>query len=179
MLRRVLDAWQGEHLGIARQVVEQGRGFIEKQWQVVLDAGRCNSAAQVLKNRAAAEVDIKALSKACLEAGHGVFLQGELACRQQSHRFDLVDRALVFRIEGAQGFDFVVEQVDPVGQFAAHREQVDQCAANGEFAVFVDRIDAAITAGLKPGAHLLHVQLLADIQDQAAAEQKFGRRQAM
>ncbi len=56
------------------------------------------------------------------------FCQRELLGRQQLDRIDLVDGALVFRVEGAQGFDFVVEQVDPVRQLAAHREQVDQAS---------------------------------------------------
>ena len=164
---------------VSRQIVEQGRGFIEKQRQVVLDTRRGDAAAQVLKDRAATEVDIKTLAKARLEPGHRVFLQRELTCRQQAHRFNLVDRALGLGVEGAQGLDFVVEQVDPVRQFAAHREQVDQRAAHGELAMLIHRIDAAIATGLKPGTHLLHIQLLADVQHQAAAEQELGRGQAM
>ena len=45
--------------------------------------------------------------------------------------------------------------------------------------MLVHGIDVAIAAGFKPGAHLLDIELLADIQHQAAAEQEFGRRQAV
>ncbi|MNI23582.1 hypothetical protein D3C73_771760 [compost metagenome] len=45
--------------------------------------------------------------------------------------------------------------------------------------MFVNGIDIAVTGGFKPGAHLLDVELLADIQHQAAAEQELGRRQAV
>ncbi|MCY1176527.1 hypothetical protein D9M73_168020 [compost metagenome] len=45
--------------------------------------------------------------------------------------------------------------------------------------MFIHRIDVAIARGFEPGAHLLDIELLADIQHQAAAEQEFGRREAM
>ncbi|MCY1416705.1 hypothetical protein D9M71_322210 [compost metagenome] len=179
LLGGLLDAGQGKHLGVLGQVIEQGRGFFEKQRQVVLNTGRRDAAAQVLEDRAAAKVHVKALAKARLELGHGFFLQGELARRQQAHRFNLVDRALGFRVEGAQGFDFIVEQVDPVRQFAAHREQVDQRAAHSELAVFVHRVDTTVATGFQARARLLHIELLADVQHQAAAQQKARRRQAM
>jgi len=166
-------------LRVLRQVIEQRRSLIEEQRQVVLDTGGRDAAAQVLEDRAAPEVDIEALAESRLEAGDRIFLQRKLSRRQQLDRFDLVDGALVFRVEGAQGFDFVVEQVDAIGQFAAHREQVDQRSAYGELAVLVNRIDVAIAAGFQARAHLFDIELLPDIQHQAAAEQKFGRRQAM
>ncbi|VVN39764.1 hypothetical protein PS624_05329 [Pseudomonas fluorescens] len=166
-------------MGVLRQIIEQGRGFVEEQRQVVLDAGRGNPAAQILKDRAATEVDVETLAEARLEAGHRVFLQRKLAGRQQLDRLDLVNGALVFRIEGAQGFDLIVEQVDAIRQFAAHREQVDQRAAYGELAVLIDRVDVAIATGFEARTHLFNVELLADIQYQTAAEQELGRRQAM
>ncbi len=106
-------------------------------------------------------------------------MQREFPRRQQLDRVDFINGALVVRVEGAQGFDFVIEQVDAVRQLAAHRKQVDQRAAHGELAVFVHRVDATVAAGLKARAHLLHIELLADIQHQAAAEQELGRCQAV
>ncbi|MNQ45851.1 hypothetical protein D3C85_596470 [compost metagenome] len=115
LLGGLLDAGQGEYLGIAGQVVEQGGGLLEEQWQVVLDAGRGQAAGQVLVQRAAPVVDVETLAKARAEGGHRLLLHRELAGRQQAHRVDLVDRALGLRVEGAQGFDLVVEQVDAIG----------------------------------------------------------------
>ncbi len=160
-----------------RQVIEQRRGFLEEQRYVVLDAGRCDAAAQVLENRAAPEVHVEALAKARLEACDFFFLQREFTGGQQAHRLDFVDGALGVRIEGAQRFDFIVEQVDPKRQFAAHREQIDQRPAHGELAMFVDRVHIPVAAGFQARTHGFHIELLADIQHQAAAEQKFGRRQ--
>ncbi|MCY1418635.1 hypothetical protein D9M71_341980 [compost metagenome] len=56
------------------QVIEQRRGFLEEQRQVVLDAGRGNPAAQILEDRATAEVDVKTLTEARLETGDRFFL---------------------------------------------------------------------------------------------------------
>ncbi len=146
----MLDTRQRKHLRVLRQVIEQRRGFVKEQRQVVLDPGRGDAAAQVLKDRAATEIDVEALTETRLEARDRVFLQRKFPRRQQLDRIDLVDRTLGFRIEGAQGFDFVVEQIDAIGQFAAHREQIDQCATHGEFAVLIHRVDVAIAAGFKP-----------------------------
>src|SRR5690606_29053860 len=144
-----LDTGQGENLGVAWQVVEQGVGLLGEERQVVLDAGRRNARGEVLIDGAAAEIHVEALAKAPAEVGNGLFLQRKLTRRQQADRLDLVHRALVFRVEGTQGLDFVVEQIDAVGDFAAHREQIDQCATYGELAVFVHRIDAAVAGGLQ------------------------------
>ena len=168
----LFDAGQREHLGVRRQVVEQRGGFLEEQRQVVLDAGRDDAAGQVLEDCAAAEVDIETLAEAGLEAGHLVLLHGELARRQQAHRIDLVDRALRFRVEGAQRLDLVVEQVDAVRLLAAHGVQVDQRAAHGELAMLVDGVDTAVAAGLQARAHLFDIDLLAHVQHQAAAQQE-------
>ena len=169
----------GEHLGVGRQVVEEGRGFFEEQRQVVLDTGGNDAAGQVPENRAAPEIHVETLTKARLEAGDLVLLHRELAGRQQADRVDLVDRALGLGIEGAQGLDLIVEQVDPVGQLAAHGEQVDQGATHGELAMLVDRVDAAVAAGFQARAHLFDVDRLAHIQHQAAAQQEAGRGQAV
>ncbi|VTQ27241.1 Uncharacterised protein [Pseudomonas aeruginosa] len=179
LLRGLFDAGQGEHLGVLRQVVEEGRGFLEEQRQVVLDSRGCQTAGEVLVDRAAPVVDVEALAEAAAEAGDRFLVQGEFACRQQADRLDLVDGALGLRVEGAQGLDLVVEQVDTEGQLAAHREQVDQRAADGELAVLVDRVDAAVAGAFQAQAHPLDVEFLADVEDQAAAEQKAGRRQAV
>ncbi len=70
----LLDTRQGKHLSVLRQIIEQRRGFFEEQWNVVLDTGRRDAAAQVLENRAAPEVHIETLAKACLEARDFFFL---------------------------------------------------------------------------------------------------------
>ncbi|MNQ31127.1 hypothetical protein D3C85_444920 [compost metagenome] len=179
VLGGLFHARQGKYLGVLWQVVEQGRGFFEEQRQVILDTGRGDAGGQVLVDRAAAEVDVEALAETSAKVRDRLLLQRKLAGRQQLDRGHLVDRALGFRIEGAQGFDLVVEQVDAKRLLAAHREQVDQGAAHGELAVLVDRVDAAVTRRFQAAAHVVDVELLAGIQHQAATEQEALGGQAM
>src|SRR5690606_12202109 len=47
---------------------------------------------------------------------------------------DRIQTALGIDVEAAQRFDFVVEQVQPVGQYRTHGKQVDEAAAYAEFA---------------------------------------------
>ena len=172
VLRGLLDTRQRKHLGVLRQVIEQCRGLVEEQRQVVLDSGRGDAGGQILVDRATAEIHIEAFTEARAEASDRLLLQREFASWQQADRLDLVDGSLVFRIEGAQRFDFVVEQVDAVGQGAAHRKQVDQRAAHCKLAMLVHRIDAAIAGRFEAGTHLLDIEFLADIQYKTGTEQK-------
>ena len=45
--------------------------------------------------------------------------------------------------------------------------------------MLVDRVDAAVAGAFQAQAHPLDVEFLADVEDQAAAEQEAGRRQAV
>ncbi|MCY1352807.1 hypothetical protein D9M69_391260 [compost metagenome] len=175
----LFDPRQGEHLGVLGQVIEEGGGFLEEQRQVVLDAGRGDAAGEVLVDGAATEVDVEALAEAAAEVGDGLLVQRELAGRQQADGLHLVHRALGLGVEGAQGLDLVVEQVDPIGQVAAHGEQVDQGTTHGELAVFVDGVHATVAGGFQAQPHLVDIQLLADVQHQAGTQQEAGRRQAV
>ena len=47
-----------------RQVVEEVRGFLEEQRQVVLDSRGCQTAGVILVDRAAPVVDVEALAEA-------------------------------------------------------------------------------------------------------------------
>lgn len=86
LLRGLFDAGQGEHLGVLRQVVEEGRGFLEEQRQVVLDSRGCQTAGEVLVDRAAPVVDVEALAEAAAEAGDRFLVQGN--SRAGSRRID-------------------------------------------------------------------------------------------
>ena len=121
-------------------------------------------------------IDLETLAKARAESGQCALVEGEFPCWQQMNAFDLVDRALGLRVEGAQRFDFLIEQVDAVGQAAAHREQVQQGAAHGVVAMFINRIDTAVAGGIQVLAHAVDVQPLADLQHQyRAAKEGAGR----
>ena len=56
----------------------------------------------------------------------------ELPTGQELHGADGVETALCVDIEGANRFNFVIEQVDAIGHDRAHRKQVDQTTAYAE-----------------------------------------------
>ena len=77
--------------------------------------------------------------------------------------------ALGFRVEGPDGIDLRVEEIDAQGQRAAHREEIEQRPAHGKFAVLHDLGDAAVTGAVEPGAHRIEVEPLPAAQDEASA----------
>ena len=173
----LLDAGQGEQPGIVRQVVEQAGQFVEEQRQIVLNAWWNKAFAEVHVQRATPMIHFKAFAKARAKASQRRLVERELLGRQQVDAVYLVDRALGFRIKGAQRLDLVVQQVDAVGQCTTHWIKIQQRSAYRVVSVFVDRVDAAVAGRVEVDAHPVDVQLLANLQQQDRAAQKLTRRQ--
>ena len=133
-LHGVVDVSHGDGDRVVGQIVEQRRGLVEEQRQVVFDAGEGNAVADVLVGQGARGIAFEHLAKARAEAIAGFFIHGELAARQQAYLAHRIQAALGIDVEAADGLDLVVEQVQPVGQDRAHREQIDQPAAQTELA---------------------------------------------
>ena len=129
--------------GRFRQEVEEGRRLLEEERQVVLDARMRDAATDVLVHGTAAHIDVERPVPAVAEARDPFGVEGHFAGRQHAHRLDALCGALRVRIEGAQGLDAVVEQVDAQRGAGAHGEDVHQGAAHG------------ILAALPDGAHVL------------------------
>ena len=91
-------------------------------------------------------IDVEARIPALLEGGNARLVEGKLARRQHVHLRQFLDGALGFRVEAAQAIDFIVEQIDAQRPGAAHGVEVQQRAAHGEFAVFVDGLHGAVAA---------------------------------
>ena len=121
------------YLSRRREIVEQRGGFVKKQRQVVLDAGGQQALADILVDPASGRIALEGFTKAHAKRGAGGIVAGKLARGQQADVIDLVNAALGVDIESADAVDFVVEQVDAVGQCAAHRKQVDNAATDAEF----------------------------------------------
>ena len=75
-----------------------------------------------------------------------IFIRREFVSRQQIDRIHFIEGALGVDIKGAQAVDFIIKEINPERQFAAHRKQIQQCAANGELAVLQYLFDTAVTA---------------------------------
>ena len=170
-LRRPGEALHADRERVGREIVEEGVGTLEEQGQVVLDSPRGESAGDVAVDGAAARVARETLAPGPPEPADAVLVQGDLPGREPVDRVHPLGGALGLGVEGAQAVDAVVEQVDPVGDGAAHGEQVDQGAAHRELPVLHHLPDAAVPRGLQAHAQALHVQALAHVQDQAAALQ--------
>ena len=173
----IVQAVGREHQGRGRQVIEQGGGFVKKQRQVVLDARRRNAVADILVHRGLFIGIREMLEPAVAEAGAGILMPWEFMGRQQFDLLDAVDRTLGFRIEGAQGFDFIIEQVNPVGQVGAHGIDVQDRSTYRVFTMLVHIFGVVIAGGFQLHAPAVDIQVLADFQQQGVALQVTGWRQ--
>ncbi len=173
---RVVDRADIGQLRAGRQVVEQRRGRLEEQRQVVLDAGRRHAVADVLVDRRLARVALEHLAPAAAERGTRGLVERKLAAGQQAHFLDRVQAALRVRVERANGFDLVAEQVDPVGQRGAHREQVDQAAAHAVFAGPHHRADVLVAGQRELRLQRGLVEPFALLEEEGVGGQEGGRR---
>jgi len=117
-----------------RQVIEHRRRRVEKQWQVILNAVWRHPARDILVHAALERVALEAVAEIFPKPVLTLLVQRELACRQHADLVDRVDAALGIDVKGADGVDFIAEQVDAIGYRAAGGKQVDQSAANRVFA---------------------------------------------
>jgi hypothetical protein len=178
-LDRFRDVALQAHQGALRQIVGDDRGAIEEQREVVLDAGREHAVADVLVELAARGVALELLAEALPKMGARVLVRGKLACGQQPHLLDLVDGALRVDVEGANAVHFVVEEVDAVGQGAAHGEQVDQPAAEAELARGHDLRHVLVARQYQLLAQRLRRDGLALLEKEAVGREELDRRQAV
>ncbi len=81
-------------------------------------------------------------------------------------------------IESADGFDLLIEQVEPVGHGTAHGEQVHQSAADGVFARCQYLGDMGIACLGELLAQCIEVQLGALFEEKGVGSQEFAWRQA-
>ena len=169
LLGRRRHALVEDHQGGRRQVVEEGRGAVEEKRQVVLDARRTEAFADVVVHRRVGRLALEALPPALAEGGDRLLVQRKFARRQQPHLLHDAGGDLGFRIEGPDGVDLLVEQVEPEGRLAAHGEEVDERAAHGEIAVLCHLRTGAVTGGLQPAAEALAIEAIAGPQAEAVA----------
>ncbi len=145
------------------QVVEQARRLVEEQWQVVLDAGRGQTFAHVAVERHACQVAFEARPEAASESTHRFRPKTELAGREQVDARQVLTGALCLGVEAAHALHPQVHQVDAQRNLAAHREHVEQRAADGEFTWSADLGHACISGRSEPQPERGEVEFLADV----------------
>ena len=166
-----------DDLGIFRQVIEEGGRLVEEKRQVVFDAAGGDAVADISVQGHARGIAVKALAPAAPEGRACRFVQRELAAGQQLDSLDRIQAALGVGVEGAQAVQFVVEEVQPVGQRRAHREQVDEATAHRVFAGAQHLLDMLVAGQRELGLQGSFIQLHALRELEGARGQPRGRRQ--
>ena len=177
LLKRAFQIAVQHQRGIGAQVVEHGRRVVKEQRQVVLDASGGDAVAHVLVDAALGGVALQQLAPAVAKLGARRLVHGEFAAGQQAHFGHRVQAALAVGVEGADRVDLVVEQIHPVGQGAAHGEQVDQPAAHRVLARADHLRDVRVAGQRELAFQRRFVQLLPLLEVKRVARHEAGRRQ--
>ena len=108
--------------------------MFKKQGQVVLNTGCGHAVANVFVNAALGRVAFEQFAPAAAKQRSRLIIHGEFASGQQPDFGHRVQAALAVGVEGSDGVDFVVKQVDPIGHQRPHWKQVNQATAHGVLA---------------------------------------------
>ena len=118
-----------------RQVVEQRIEPVEKQRQVVFDTRRRETFRDILVHRTRRRQPVESEAPVALKARNRLGIQWRFTCRHEAQGGYRIERTLGLGIEQAQGFYFLIEQVDAKRLLRTHGKDVDQRAAHGEITV--------------------------------------------
>ena len=147
MFNRIEQRVRRDETGVARQVIEHGLQFVEKQRDVIFDARRHHAFADAAVNQAGQRVALDLFAVTLAEAGDGLLVGGVFGGGQDFDGLHPAHRNLVAGVKFAYRLDFIVEQVETVRRFAARREQVDNRTANRILAVLHHLRHMGITVG--------------------------------
>ncbi len=153
--------------------------MLEEQRQKVFDSARRDAVAHVLVDIAPGRIALEGFAKARAKARPAGFVQRKLARGQQAHFLHLVNGSLRIDVESADGFDFLVEQIDAVRQGAAHREQIDESAAHAILARGDHLSDVAVAGQRQLRAQLRQAELLFLLEEEGIGGEVGRRRQTV
>jgi hypothetical protein len=163
---------------VLRQEVEEGRHLRIEERQPVLHPGAAAALGDGGVERVVAR-RAEGLQIAGAEAADGVGVEQRLAHRQQADVLQLPGGALAFRIEGADRFQGVAEQVQADRLLRIGREDVDHAAADGELAVFGHRRGALVAVDGEIGLEVGDLDGVAGAGRIAGALDRAHRRHAL
>ncbi len=143
------------HAGIAPPGADQ---FVER----VVGAGRA---------------ELLAVTRA--EAAHRVLIEQDLADRPQCRLVELPGRPLGQRVEAANRFERVAKEVEAQRLCRPRGEEVDDAAADGEFAGLAHRIGADVAIVAEKALQPVETDATAGPQRQDAAVEEPARRHAL
>ena len=159
--RRRRDAIVAHHHCAVAQMVEQRRQLFLEQRQPMLHARHAPPFGHRLIERVARRRRAEGLAVAGAESLDRLLVEQSLGGGEEGEAIDPARRPLVRRVEGADAFDLVAEEVEAQRLFLAAGEQVDQAAAHGELALIVHRLSADIAVRLEQRRQLLQPDPLA------------------
>ena len=136
----------GKVQAVWRQVVEQRRGVVVEERQVVFEALRGLSVADLPVERAIDDFFAVVQAGVLAVAGAAGVGEVEFAARQDADAVPFFQGALVGDGEGADAVDGVVEPFEADGVGGVHRVEIDDVAARGVFAFAADVVRAALVA---------------------------------
>ena len=142
---RLACTGQQQKSRILWQVVEELRGFLEKQGHVVLDTCRSVAVRDIAVQRAVFRLRGERIAKLPAKQRDAVIVHRKLVRWQKLDRVNALIASLGIRIESAYRFDLVIEELDAKRCIAAHWKQIENRAAQREFAMFLDLRDMPIS----------------------------------
>ena len=182
-LPQILDARAGlvdlHNHAVGRQVFEQIRGALEEQRQEEFDPARRDPLAHVAIDQLLGEIPGKSQPVTAAKFAYRVRVQRGFARRQQFDALQLRARTLAVGIEAPDGVHVAIEHVDAVRRDRTHRKDVDQRAAQREFAVRHHLRDRRVACEGQFGAQRIDVQGLADMHFEGEGLDVTARRQPL
>ena len=176
---RLIDPAMRDQQRICGQIVKQGLGVLEKQRQVILDAGRRHAIGHVLVHRKARRVALKHLTKTPAKRSARFFIERKLAPRQQANLAYRINRALRIDVKGLDRLDVGAKQVDAIRHRTAHRKQIDQTAARCPLAGADHLLHVGVARHVKLRTQGGFVKLVTDLDEEGARHDVLRRRQAL
>ena len=165
--------------GSVRQIVGKGFERATKERQPVFDSDSPPPCGYRFVERVVGRYGSEFGTVTFAKAGDALAGQHDLARRNEFEAFQPVGAALVYRVEPADFFDLVAEQVDPKRCGLAGREQVDQPAADSILARLHHRLGALIAMPLQKGEQRLRVHGAVGFTCKAASCDFGARRHAL
>ena len=98
-------------------------------------------------------------------------MPGKFVGWQKFDAVGFIDGSLGFRVKGPEGFDFVIEKINAVGQVRAHGVNVEDGPSYRILAVFIHVVGMMITGCLQLHSPAVDIQGLAHFQQQGIALQ--------
>ena len=171
-----MNVAQRDKQRIFADIVKQRFQLIfKKQRQVIFHAHAEVAVADGFVHSRIVRIAINFLAEAAAENLLRLAVGGELVCRQQADFGNGRNGTLRFGIEGFNAVDFIVKQIDAVGHFAAHREQINNAAAHGKLARRNNVGNMVITRIYQIGFQTTYIQSLPRFQPKRAPCQKRHR----